>query len=191
MKNEFNISVFASGGGGNFQVLIDNQEHVGYKINILVVDRECAAIKRAIDNNIEYVLIDKKSNNFFSLVDKKIPIGTNLIVLAGFMPILSPEFCIKWRNKIINTHPSLLPKYGGKGMYGVKVQEAVMANGEEYAGCTIHFVTEGIDEGPIILQKQIKIDYDQTPWMLGGRIFEEEGKLLVSAIRMIKEKDNV
>ena len=101
------------------------------------------------------------------------------------MPIISEKICIKWKNRIINTHPSLLPNYGGKGMYGVKVQEAVMANKEEYAGCTVHYVTPEIDGGSIILQSKIKIDYTETPWELGGRIFQKEGPLLVKAISML------
>lgn len=190
MNEKFNIVVCASGGGGNFQSIIENQDNFGYKINLLITDRECGAIKRAIENNINYILIDKKANtdNFYTLMDNAIPANTDLIVLAGFMPIISSDFCKKWKNKIINTHPSLLPKYGGKGMYGVKVQEAVMAAKEIYAGCTIHYVNERIDEGEIILQKSLKVDYNETPWELGGRIFKEEGKLLVEAINILKEK---
>lgn len=190
MKNNFNIVVCASGGGGNFQTLIDNQANVGYKINLLIVDRDCGAIKKAKDNNIKYILLDKQQSNdvFFELMDNEIPINTDLIVLAGFMKILGAEFCKKWENKIINTHPSLLPKYGGKGMYGVKIQETVMSAKEEYAGCSIHFVNEGIDEGEIILQKVLKVDYNETPWELGGRIFKEEGMLLVKAINLLKNK---
>ena len=81
----------------------------------------------------------------------------------------------------------MLPKYGGKGMYGVKVQEAVMANNELTTGCTVHFVNEGIDEGEILLQKEILIDYNESPWELGGRIFQEENKLLIKAIRLFKK----
>jgi phosphoribosylglycinamide formyltransferase 1 len=187
-KNKFNIVVCASGGGGNFQVLVDHEKENNYIISLLIVDRHCGAITRAIENKINHTVIDKKSDedDFFMAIDNKIPKDTDLIVLAGFMPILTPVLCQKWKNKIINTHPSLLPKYGGKGMYGVKVQEAVMANKEKYAGCTIHYVNEGIDEGEIILQKKIKVENDETPWELGGRIFKEEGILLVKAINILK-----
>ena len=104
------------------------------------------------------------------------------------MPILPDSVCEKFKKKIINTHPSLLPKYGGKGMYGVKVQEAVMAAHEKKAGCTIHYVTKDIDAGDIILQKEIDVDYSETPWQLGGRIFNEEVKLYPEAIRIIKNE---
>ena len=190
MKTDFNITVCASGGGGNFQALIDNQVSVGYKINLLIVDRECGAIDRAKKNGIEYELLYKKKlgNRFSDTMLKTIPENTDLIVLAGFMSILDRNFCLRWENKIINTHPSLLPQYGGKGMYGVKIQEAVMKAKEKYAGCTVHFVDDKIDNGKVILQQQVKVDYNETPWELGGRIFKEESKLLVEAIRILRIK---
>ena len=190
MSKDFFITVCASGGGGNFQSLIDNQEAVGYKINLLIVDRICGAIERAVENKIKYIYLDKKElgERFFDKMNEVIPINTNLIVLAGFMPILNSAFCSQWENKVINTHPSLLPKYGGKGMYGVKVQEAVMNANEKYAGCTVHYVDEKIDNGEIILQKEIEVDYNETPWELGGRIFKEENRLLVDAIKIIMNK---
>ncbi len=186
-----NITVCASGGGGNFQTLIDNQKNIGYKITLLIVDRECGAIERAFRNNIPYIKIDRNQSidALCIAMDKVIPGNTKLIILAGFFPILNNWFCNKWKNKVINTHPSLLPKYGGKGMYGVKVQEAVMAAKEKYAGCTIHYVIPEIDGGEIILQKSIVINYNQTPWQLGGRVFKEENKLLVKAIKILIHKD--
>lgn len=187
---DFNLVVLASCGGGNFEKLVLNKEKYDFNILKLISEKDCGAIDKAINHNIPYEIIDKKvyRENFFTELDSRIPINTDLIVLAGFMPILNEWFCKKWNGKIINTHPSLLPKYGGIGMYGVKVQEAVMANKEKYAGCTIHYVTEKIDGGEIILQKKIKVDYKETPWQLGGRIFEEEGALLLEAIEKIKQQ---
>ena len=186
--NQFNIVVCASGGGGNFQTLIDNQKKFDYNISLLIIDRICGAIKRAVKSNIEYVVIEKKNvkDNFFDVLDSKIPAKKSLIVLAVFMVIIPRKFFQKRLTKIINTHPSLLPKYGGKGMYGVKVQEAVIANKEKIAGCTIHYVNENIDGGEIILQKKIIVNNNESPWELGGRIFKEEGVLLVKAINIIK-----
>jgi phosphoribosylglycinamide formyltransferase 1 len=189
IKN-FNIVVFASGGGGNFQSLIDHQIKIGYKITLLVTDKECLAIERAKSNNIPYFFANKNKlkKSFFYQINKHIPINTNLIVLAGFMSILDKNFCQQWQGKIINTHPSLLPKYGGKGMYGVKVQESVMKAKEKKAGCTVHFVNKDIDKGQIIIQKSINVNYNETPWELGGRIHEEEKKLLPKAIKIIMNK---
>jgi len=117
-----------------------------------------------------------------------IPKNTKLIVLAGFMPILPDEICYLWSGRIINTHPSLLPKFGGKGMYGVKVQEAVLAAGEEFAGCTVHFVTPEIDGGEIILQKSISVHPNETAWQLGQRVYKEENRLLLDSIKLLKSK---
>ncbi len=122
----------------------------------------------------------------FEDFERALPPDVDLIVLAGFMPIVPGDICERWQGKIINIHPSLLPKYGGKGMYGVKVQEAVMRAKEEMAGCTVHFVNAGIDEGEIILQKSIEVDYNETPWQLGGRVFQEENRLLVEAVKLNK-----
>lgn len=189
VKQDFHITVCASGGGGNFQALIDNRQTVGYEIDLLIVDRECGAMKRAFDHGIRCALLRKQvlKGAFFDRMDQEIPRTTDLIVLAGFMPIISSAFCTRWKRRIINTHPSLLPKYGGKGMYGVKVHEAVMKAKESVAGCTVHFVNEEIDGGEIILQKSLMVDYSQTAWELGGRIFKAENELLVDAIRLLKK----
>lgn len=188
MTEDFYITVCASGGGGNLQSLIDNQVNIGVTLNLVIADRECGAVVRAFNSKIPCKIILRKESgdNFFREIDASIPRNTDLVVLAGFFPILDVPFCKKWEGRIINTHPSLLPKYGGKGMYGVRVQEAVMKAKEKYAGCTVHYVTPEIDGGGIILQKTIEIDYAQTPWELGGRIHKEENKLLLDAIKLIK-----
>jgi phosphoribosylglycinamide formyltransferase-1 len=183
----FHVVVCASGGGGNFQALIDARGELGMGIHLLIVDRPCGAIARAEKFGIPHVMLDANTGKdaMFEAFAQSIPADVDLIVLAGFMPIVPAYLCERWQGKIINTHPSLLPKYGGKGMYGVKVQEAVMQAKEKMAGCTVHFVSAGIDEGRIILQKAIAVDYSETPWQLGGRVFKEENCLLVDAIRMI------
>lgn len=188
MTDQFRIVVCASGGGGNFQALIEARGSLGIEIPLLVVDRQCVAIERAEKNRIAYIVLDGANGRdaLFADFEKAIPDDIDLIVLAGFMPIIPSHICEKWQGRIINTHPSLLPKYGGKGMYGVKVQEAVMQANEKMAGCTVHFVSSGIDEGEIILQKAIEVNYAETPWQLGGRIFKEENSLLVEAIRLLK-----
>jgi len=191
-KNDcYNVVVLASGGGSNFVALSKRQRIFKYNISLLIVDRICGAIDKAKELGIPYLFIDKKlhKENFFDDLEKAIPLNTNLIVLAGFMPIINEAFCCKWKGRIINTHPSLLPKYGGKGMYGVKVQEAVMKNNEKYAGCTVHFVTAEIDRGEIILQKKIIVDYNETPWQLGGRIHKEENKILAKSISLIMRQN--
>lgn len=181
------LVVCASGGGGNFQSIIDNRDKIGIEISLLIVDRVCGAIDRAEKYDIPYINISNTQSDLFQNLGIAIPVDTDLIVLAGFMPIIPKFLCEEWSNKIINTHPSLLPSYGGTGMYGVKVQEAVMRGKEKFAGCTVHFVNDVIDGGDIILQKKIKVDYSETPWELGGRVFNEEKILLVKAIKMLIE----
>ena len=185
----FNIVVCASGGGGNFRSLIKYQCDYGYHISLLIVDRERPAIKIAKENGISYSVLEKKvlGKSFFEEFEKIVPIDTNLIVLAGFLPIIPKWICEKWERKIINIHPSLLPKYGGKGMYGVKVQEAILRNHEKYAGCTVHYVDSEIDTGEIIAQKKILVMENESAWELGGRVFNEEIILLPLAIKHIRE----
>lgn len=183
---DYRLVVCASGGGGNFQALVDARQIVGFEITRLIVDRDCGATERAEKAGIPVIHVSRK--NLAQELLGALTKDTDLVVLAGFMPIVPAEVCAKWQGRIINTHPSLLPKFGGKGMYGVKVQEAVMAAGEKQAGCSVHFVTNEIDGGEIILQKSIEVDYTESPWQLGGRIFKEENKLLVEAVKLLRER---
>lgn len=187
MNREFLVTVCASGGGGNFEAVVAGQGRIGYKVNCLLVDRECGAVEKALRSRIPIVRLDRtlSSDEFFAAMDLAIPWGTNLVILAGFFPIISARMCRKWAGRMINTHPSLLPKYGGRGMYGVKVQEAVLANKETIAGCTVHYVDEVIDGGKIILQREVAVLPGESPWELGGRIFLEENRLLVDAIQLL------
>ncbi len=153
---------------------------IGSVVQLIAPKRASIPVKRVRSSKRD----GKLSEDLLAAIPKE----TDLIVLAGFMPIVPADVCARWKGKIINTHPSLLPKYGGKGMYGVRVQEAVMAAGEKQAGCTVHFVSDEIDGGEIILQKAIAVDSNETPWQLGGRIFLEENKLLVEAVKMLRSR---
>ncbi len=186
-EKQQNIVVLASCGGGNFRSVVQAQKEYGYHVSLLIVDRNCGAIDKAKQLQIPWLLLDIAvlKDRFFTELDKAIPENTDLIVLAGFVQVLNHEFCARWHNRIINTHPSLLPRYGGKGMIGVKVHEAVMRDGEKLSGCTVHFVDEGVDSGAIILQTIIAVNYDETPWELGGRVHEAEKELLPRAIALV------
>jgi phosphoribosylglycinamide formyltransferase-1 len=187
-----NIVVCCSGGGGNFKAILDAQEKSKFKVALLIVDRVCGALDIAQEFGIPAVFVDPKNSkhDFAHDFESQIPASTDLIVLAGFIPIIPASVCVKWDKKIINTHPSLLPHYGGKGMIGVKVQEAVMAAGEKVAGCTVHYVSHEIDAGEIIVQASVLVDYQETPWQLGGRIFKEENRLLVEVIQDLCRRDS-
>ncbi len=179
-----NITILISGSGTNLQRIIDaidKGEIQNAKINMVVADRECFGLARAEKHQIDNVLIPR-GKNFSSELDKMIPDDTDLIVLAGFLSILQPEFCENWKGKIINIHPALLPKYGGKGMWGHHVHNAVIANNEKESGATVHYVTSGIDEGEIILQGKVNVDENDTAESLAAKVHQVEYEIFPKAI---------
>lgn len=191
MKSKFNVVVLASVGGGNFESLVEHQNGHDYIVTKLITNKECGAIEKAKAHSIDYEVILLKGDDLFNAINKAVPEGTDLIVLGGFMPIVPGWFCKQWHHRIINIHPSLLPKYGGKGMYGVKVQEAVMDNHEEFSGCTVHYVEEGVDTGEILEQWALKVDYNLTPWEFGGEVFLRGAAMLPFVIdRLAKSKES-
>ncbi|PIF45177.1 phosphoribosylglycinamide formyltransferase-1 [Chryseobacterium sp. 52] len=182
-----NIVVLVSGSGTNLQRIIDTIESGeirNAKVALVVADRECYGLERAKNHTIETILIPR-GKNFSSELGKVIPENTDLIVLAGFLSILKPEFCENWSGKIINIHPALLPKFGGKGMWGMNVHHAVIDAKEKESGATVHFVTPGIDEGEIILQKSFELNEDETPETLAQRIHGVEYEIFPQAIDQV------
>lgn len=193
-KNKKRIAVLVSGGGSNLQSIIDNieQGNLNCEISYVIADRECYGLKRAEKHGIKNILLDRKVlkeklsdeiSNVLENDDEK----TDYIVLAGYLSILSPEFIKKWSRKIINIHPSLLPKFGGKGMYGMNVHRAVIKAKETESGCTIHFVDTGVDTGEIILQIKVPVLSDDTPEVLQKRVLEKEHILLIEGIKKLIE----
>lgn len=184
-----NIVVLVSGGGTNLQRIIESIETgkiKNAKVSLVVADRECFGLQRAKNHEIKSQLIPR-GKSFSSELKKMLPENTNLIVLAGFLSILNQEFCESFPGKIINIHPALLPKYGGKGMWGHHVHEAVLAANEIQSGVTVHYVTAGIDEGEIILQKSFKISEYETLDTLAEKIHEVEFEIYPKAINMVLE----
>lgn len=180
----FNIAVLISGGGSNLKSLIDNQKEY-YKINVVIADRDCGGLNIAREANIDAVLIDRKEyrEKLSKKIDEELKkYNIDLIVLAGYLSIVDSNFISKWKNKIINIHPSLLPKFGGKGMYGMKVHEAVIKNKEKESGCTAHYVTEMVDGGDIIMQNKVDVLEDDTPEILQKRVLVEEHKILPATV---------
>ena len=180
----FNIAVLISGSGSNLKSLIDNQKDY-YKINVVIADRDCGGLNIAREANIDAVLIDRKEykEKLSQKIDEKLKkYNIDLIVLAGYLSIVDSNFISKWKNKIINIHPSLLPKFGGKGMYGMKVHEAVIRNKEKESGCTVHYVTDTIDGGDIIMQNKVNVLEDDTPEILQKRVLVEEHKRLPATV---------
>ncbi|MFS4428896.1 phosphoribosylglycinamide formyltransferase [Chryseobacterium sp. GVT01B] len=182
-----NIVVLVSGSGTNLQRIIDTIETgeiQNAKVSLVVADRECFGLERAKNHNIENILIPR-GKNFSSELAKVIPENTDLIVLAGFLSILKSEFCENWNGKIINIHPALLPKFGGKGMWGMNVHNAVIEAKEVESGATVHFVTPGIDEGEAILQKSFEVTADDTPETLAQKVHQIEYEIFPIAINKV------
>jgi phosphoribosylglycinamide formyltransferase-1 len=150
------------------------------KILKLIVDRPCGAINRAARLGIPYELITRMQVR--TELDSFIPKETSLIVLAGFLSILPQDFCATYTGKIINLHPSLLPKFGGKGMWGIHVHRAVIQAKEKESGATIHYVTAGIDEGRIIAQEKVRVTQDDTPETLQQKVHVIEHALFVNTL---------
>lgn len=189
------IAVLVSGGGTNLQAIIDKIEDgtiKNAKIEIVISNKKDAyALERAAQHNIEGVCIAPKeyeTRQAFSqaLLDTLKAHGVDLIVLAGYLVIVPEDVIASYPNKIINIHPSLIPSFCGDGFYGLHVHEAVLARGNKVTGATVHFVDEGTDTGPIILQRAVYVQEGDTPESLQKRVMEEaEWKILPKAIDLI------
>lgn len=188
----FKIAVLISGNGTNLQGIIDSikNKYLNCKIYSVISDnKDALGIKRAKFNNIPVFIVDKKiygkelSNRILNILDEKV----DLIVLAGFLSILKGDILNKFKNKIINIHPSLIPYFCGEGMYGIKVHEKVLKEGAQISGATVHFVDKGIDTGAIILQRAVAVNKNDTKETLQRRVLIEEHKLLPKVIKLISE----
>ena len=197
MLNKAKIAVLVSGGGTNLQALIDAQGAGIIKsgeITLVLSNKPGAyALERAKNAGIESLVINKKecidATDFESrIIDALDSRGIDLIVLAGFMCILSERFTTHYKDRIINVHPSLIPSFCGEGFYGLHVHEAALAYGVKVSGATVHFVNEIPDGGKIIMQKAVEVKDGDTPETLQKRIMEEaEWKILPLSCELISE----
>lgn len=184
------IAVLISGGGSNLQAVIDKVHKKDGIIDIVISDEEDAyGLTRAKNADIETMVINNKdydSRQDFSdaIKNELVKRNIDLVVLAGFMKILSPSFAREFKNKIINIHPSLIPSFCGKGYYGIKVHEAVLKYGVKITGATVHFADEGADTGPIIIQGTVPVLCDDTPEILQKRVLEVEHTILPKAVSL-------
>lgn len=198
MEDKTRIAVFVSGGGTNLQALIDAQNKgiiKDGKIVLVISNNSIAyALKRAEASNIDGVAITKKaygSQQAFeqAIKDKLTEYKIDLIVLAGFLAILSSDFVKDYDQRIINVHPSLIPSFCGKGFYGLKVHEEALKRGVKITGATVHFVNEIPDGGKIIKQKAVTVRDNDTPVTLQKRVMEQaEWLILPKATQKICEK---
>ena len=204
-QNKASIAVLVSGGGTNLQALIDAEKSgiiTSGSIQLVVANNSNAyAIKRAENAGIRAEVITKKACGGAEAFEKKLietldDAKIDLIVLAGFMTILSDEFTKHFEHRIINVHPALIPSFCGEGMYGLKVHEAALEKGVKVTGATVHFVNEIPDGGEIILQKAVNVRVGDTPEILQKRVMRQaEWIILPKATEMvckdiIKERGN-
>ena len=189
------IAVLVSGGGTNLQAIIDKiAEGVITNTEIAVVisnNKNAYALERAKQAGIEAVCVSPKdyenreqfNQEFLKTLDSY---QVDLVVLAGFLVVIPPAMIQKYENRIINIHPSLIPSFCGTGYYGLKVHEGALARGVKVTGATVHFVDEGTDTGPIILQKAVEVQNGDTPEILQRRVMEQaEWEILPRAIHLI------
>ena len=189
------IAVCVSGGGTNLQAIIDgieNQTITNTQIKVVISNNKNAyALERAKQHGIEAVCIrpkDYESREAFNedFLAKLDSYNVDLVVLAGFLVVIPPQMIVKYRNRIINIHPSLIPSFCGTGYDGLKVHEGALARGVKVTGATVHFVDEGTDTGPIILQKAVAVEEGDTPETLQRRVMEQaEWIIMPQAINLI------
>lgn len=189
------VVVLVSGGGTNLQAIIDAAESGSITntriTGVISNNKNAYALERAKKHGIANRCISPKdfpsrdvfNDRFMEAVDEWKP---DLIVLAGFLVVIPPAMIRRYRNRIINIHPSLIPSFCGTGFYGLKVHEAALERGVKVVGATVHFVDEGTDTGPIILQKAVEVEAGDTPEILQKRVMEQaEWKILPQAIDLI------
>ena len=189
------VCVCVSGGGTNLQAIMDAID-VGKITNAQIVrvisnNKTAYALERAKEHQIDAIAVSPKDYETRELFNEALlqtinEVQPDLIVLAGFLVVIPKEMIAQYRNRIINIHPSLIPSFCGTGYYGLKVHEAALERGVKVTGATVHFVDEGTDTGPIILQKAVNVEPGDTPKVLQQRVMEQaEWQILPQAIDMI------
>jgi len=188
------IGVLISGGGTNLQALIDNtlNSNINGRIELIISNKDSYGLERGKEVAIKSLYIDP--NKFRNeeeynqrLIEEFKDKEIDLIVLAGYLKILSKDFIKEFEGKIINIHPSLVPKYSGKGYYGEKIHKEVLKSGDKYTGATLHFVDQGIDTGDIILQEKVKVDKDDTVESLKEKVLKIEHKIIVEGVKLFSQ----
>lgn len=190
-----NMGVLISGGGTNLQSIIDNIKdgNINGEIKLIISNKEDAyGLTRGKDAGIESIYLDRKLFNNdreynLELIKRFKEKDVKLIILAGYLKVLSKEFIQEFRERIINIHPSLIPSFCGKGYYGENVHQGVLNYGVKVTGATVHFVDEGTDTGPIILQEIVYVDNQDTVTTLKEKVLKVEHKLLVQAVKLYCE----
>ena len=178
------VAVLVSGGGTNLQAIIDKVADGSLPqvelVKVIASKESAYALERAAKAGIETAVAKEQPQ----VLEELEASGAEIIVLAGYMKVLSPEIIKKYRNRIINIHPSLIPKFCGKGFYGIRVHNAVIAAGEKESGATVHYVDEGVDTGEIILQEKVPVLEGDTPEDLAARVLKTEHVILAEGLKI-------
>ena len=181
-----NIGVLISGGGSNLQAIIDDCESkkINGNIKVVISNREDAfGLERAKKHNIRSVF-EKDEDEVIKILKEE---NIDLVVLVGYLKIISPKFVSEFENKIMNIHPALIPSFCGDGFYGEKVHQAVIDYGAKVSGATVHFVNEKADAGPIIMQDTVKVMDDDDAKTLAKRVLEVEHTILPRCVKLFCE----
>jgi phosphoribosylglycinamide formyltransferase-1 len=196
-QGELRVGVLLSGRGrgSNLQAILEAcaEGRVPARVVVVVSTTEGApALERAARAGVESIFVEPEECADASALDRKIAVilqarGVQLVALAGYMRLLGPDFLRRFPQRVMNIHAGLLPCFGGRGFYGRRVHEAVLASGARFSGATIHFADEEYDHGPIILQAVVPVEDDDTPETLAARVLEQEHRLYPEAIRLFAE----
>ena len=184
------IAVLVSGRGSNLQAILDAEKRNIEKFNVAVVmsdKKDAYALTRAKENDIPAYHVSF-TNRDQKILDYLKQYKIDLVVLAGYLKKIGDNILEEYDNRIINIHPSLLPKYGGKGMHGMNVHRAVLENNEQESGATVHYVTSVYDEGEIIRQEKVAVENGDTPEQLAQRVLEVEHRILVESIDTLRNQ---
>ena len=180
----FKVAILTSGNGTNMEAVVRyslETKEAPYIVTKVLSDRPCKALARAEKYGIKTLELDRNADDFQDQLGEAL-IDVDFIVLAGYLSILEPPLIKAFPDRILNIHPSLLPHYGGMGMYGMNVHEAVLANGETESGCSCHLVNEKVDQGRVLVQKKVAVKPDDTPASLRDRILPLEHICLVEGL---------
>ncbi|WP_026478907.1 phosphoribosylglycinamide formyltransferase [Alkaliphilus transvaalensis] len=193
--SKIKIAVLISGGGSNLQALIDSIEKgdIAAEIKLVISNKvDAYGLTRASNHHIKTVVLDRhtypnleeRDSKLLEILQKE---EIDLVVLAGYLAILPSSFIETFSNRIINIHPSLLPSFGGKGYYGLRVHEEVIKRGVKVTGATVHFVNEETDGGPIILQESVGVEFEDTAEAIQKKVLKIEHQLLPLAVKLFAE----
>ncbi len=191
-----NIAVFASGRGSNFQAILNaiHQGDLPARVGVIISNNSSAgALEVARSQNIPaYHLSQRQFSSDQELVERTLSVlqdhSADFVALAGYMKKLPPELIKRYRNRIVNVHPALLPAFGGPGMYGMHVHAAVLQSGAKITGATVHLVDEEYDHGPIVMQRAVEVVPEDTPESLGAKVLRIEHAIYPLALKAFAER---